>query len=77
MKLFRVVKEWKSRDKDAKPGEITRLEYFIAGKSMPDVFLSLAMDFADENINILAIIEHAPALQILNANEAVKGEGDE
>jgi hypothetical protein len=67
MKLFRVVTEHESRVADAKPGEILRTERWYAADDIDALWAEIASDRADEYVDVIAIIEHAPAVQIVSS----------
>ena len=65
MKLFRLVVDRDSHMKDAKPGELLRIESYYAAASFEELWNEIALIRADEETTILAIIEHAPAVQVV------------
>ena len=66
MRLFRVITQHESRQKDAKPGELMSVEKFFAALSIEEVWKAIEMDRLDEGVDVLAIIEHAPSVQVLD-----------
>jgi hypothetical protein len=67
MKLFRVVTEHESRLPDAKAGELLRSERWYAAESIQAVWTEIALDRMDEDVTILGIIEHAPAVHVVSS----------
>lgn len=75
MKVFRVVTERDGETTKA-PGktstELLREEHRFAAKTMQEVWDATAWLRNDTEVEILAIIEEAPAITVLVASEEVK-----
>lgn len=66
LKLFRVVFDVDMEfDKQTKSTPVRREERYYAAARAEDVWEAIALDRADEVMNLIALIEHAPSVAVI------------